>query len=138
MNQLIVNWIRQEEHRFTTTGDWQTWEPASWNDENNPLTVTVTRLPDWRYTMCVCFHELIEACWCKLHGVTTEECDRFDEYYEGLYKSGKAPVDKDAGDDRSCPYFRGHQWGKLFERIVAFVLKVKWKDYDRAASEADG
>jgi hypothetical protein len=137
MNKIFILWVDKEYQKFNTTGYWETRHPKTWEngETDNDIAIAVNRLPDWRYQISVTFHELIELCWCKLHGVTTKECDDFDEIYEELYRSGKIPQTKDPGDDKKCPYYRGHQWGKLFERIVCFILKVKWKEYVKSCRE---
>ena len=60
--------------------------------------------------------------WCIAHGVTTEQCDRWDSYYEKEYAAGRISRKKAPGDDKQCPYYWGHFWGNivswLFDKIV--------------------
>lgn len=120
---LELKIIPHKEQIFSTGGYW-TDDPKT-----NVNEIWVSRMADWRYIVCVLFHELIEWAWCRSRGVTQKACDDFDAYYEELYKTGKVSLDKDAGSDRKCPYFWGHWWGNRFERIVAWILKVNWKEY---------
>lgn len=119
---INIEIIPQKEHRFTTIGDW-------WVDENGNLQVKISKMADWRYEIAVLFHELIEFFICKHLGITTEECDEFDAFYETQYEQGIIDRSKEAGFDKRCPYRKGHIWGARFERMIVFLLGASWKKY---------
>src|SRR5438093_1086338 len=99
---------------LTTVGFW-------WFDEAGQLHIEVKPLPDWRYSLAVIGHEWLEAVWCRLRGVTTEQCDRFDEMCELEFDEGKRDVNIEPGFDKTCPYRFGHVLGSWWERFVITV-----------------
>ena len=114
--------IPQDEHRFTTIGDW-------WVDEKGVLQMRISKMADWRYEVAVLFHELIEFFVCKHLGIETKECDEFDLFYETQYEKGLIDRSKEAGFDKRCPYQKGHRWGARFERLIIWILGASWKKY---------
>lgn len=127
---IYVRCIPQDQHRFTTIGDW--WE------DGDVLEVRISAELDWRYQFAVLFHELIEFGICKVAGITTVECDAFDALFEREYEFGKWPRSVEAGFDKRCPYRRGHVWGSRFERLVIFLLGASWSGYIDACDKLMG
>lgn len=117
--KLNIRTVPQCEHRFTTIGDW--WE------RDGTLEVRISYLPDWRWQIGVLVHELVEWIYCKRRGITSDECDRFDRFYEEQYRSKVIPVEKEAGYDKRCPYHRGHVWGDRIAWLVEWLLGVDQK-----------
>lgn len=110
---------------FTTVGYWRWSEPQN----KGTLIIEVARFSDWRYSLAVWGHELIEALYCKLRGITTEECDNFDALYEEGYADGSIAKEKEAGDDRRCPYHWGHMAGVCWEYICIYGTLASWRGY---------
>lgn len=125
---IVIKIIPYSQQIFSTGGYWK-------EDKEGNVELWISKVKDWRFIVALLFHELIEWAWCKIRGITTEMCDAFDAYYEGLYRQGVVSVDKDPGDDKRCPYYRGHWWGKIFERLVIFILRASWKEYCKAYDE---
>jgi hypothetical protein len=92
-------------------------------------------MKDFRHTLMVFLHEIVEVFLCIKDGITTEECDAFDEIYEQGYKDGTIPVEKEAGYDKKCPYRKGHVWGDRVSWFVGVLLGVNWKEYSRECDE---
>lgn len=121
---MIFKTVTMKEQPFLTQGDWQT-------DKDGNMVSTIAECEDWRFWAIVAIHEMVEYFICKLRGVTIEDCNKFDAMYEEGYRSGKIPLDKEAGYDKRCPYHRGHVWGDRFAWVLAKLLRVKIKDYNR-------
>lgn len=121
-------------HGYTTVGWW------GWTELMNrgTLVVEVSKLPDWRYSLAVIGHEFIEAAWCKLFRIYTEECDAFDDWMETQYASGNVRSDFEGGFHEHCPYRTGHVLGSWWERFVITVTFASWKSYDRACNDVMG
>lgn len=115
---------------FTTVGYW------AFDGMLNKGTLHIYCLPmaKLRFIAAVVGHELIEALYCRLCGITTEECDRWDSEFEQRYSSGTLPVDIEPGDDPKCPYHRGHWLGCVWERVWIALTLAGWEAY---TSECD-
>lgn len=120
---IDIRFIPHAQHRFTTIGHWFV--------ENGTLVIHVSEEICWQNKIAVIFHELIEAGICISKGITTEQCDAFDEVFEQEYERGVWPKSVEAGFDPRCPYRKGHVWGSRFERIVIFLLGANWKECNR-------
>ncbi len=118
--KIDIQFIPHSQHKFTTIGHWFV--------DNDTLTIQISEEICWPNKIAVLFHELIESCMCISKGITTEECDAFDEIFEREYELGIWPKSVEAGYDPRCPYRRGHIWGSRFERVVIFLLGASWKD----------
>lgn len=119
---IKITFIPHKEHRFTTIGFWYV--------EKNTLHIEISKEICWENRVAVLFHELIEAAICISKGITTEQCDEFDELFELEYAMGKWPKSVEAGFDKRCPYRKGHIWGSRFERLVIFLLGADKKKLD--------
>lgn len=119
---------------FTTVGYWFWDRPGN----RGRLTIQVHRMNDWRHELAVWGHEIIEAAYCKLARVTTEECDLFDNMYEQWYRDGTKPKSEEPGCDPKCPYHRGHMWGIVWEEIVIFATMASWEKYESECNKIMG
>ena len=117
--------IRKEQLRFLTVGYWYFTEP----NNKGTLIIQCVKMRDWRFEFAVFGHECLEALYCWLFRVTTEKADEFDAMYERGYNDGSISKDKEAGDDRRCPYFIGHKLGVLWEYICIYGTLASWKAY---------
>ena len=115
---------------YTTVGYWS-WDKP---DNKGTLTIEVSKMKDWRHELAVWGHEIIEVFYCWLFGVTTEEADKFDSFYEAEYAAGRISPEDEAGDDRRCPYHWGHMGGVVWEHIV---IRVTFASMVRYAEECN-
>lgn len=127
---IDIQFIPHSKHKFTTIGYWFMTDMEDAGGET--LHIQISRELEWKYRIAVLFHELIEVTICMASGITTEECDRFDAMFEYEYSIGRWPKSVEAGFDKRCPYRKGHIWGTRFERLVIFLLKASWRDYNTA------
>jgi hypothetical protein len=106
-------------HRAGITGaDW-------FYDEAGELHIKVSRMSDWRYTVTLLTHELVEALMCRHNGVTPKDVDEFDMPYARTHE-----FDLNAGDEPDAPYRHEHCLATAIERILAAELDIIWKSYD--------
>lgn len=119
-----------QEKPLTTVGYWA-FMPGKPGDFAQPgwLDIEVLHLSDIRFHWAVVGHELIEAFYCRLFGISTEVCDQWDEHFEWLYSQGKVPKSVEAGDVRGCPYFVGHLLGKAWEHLCIRLTFASWERY---------
>jgi hypothetical protein len=110
---------------FTTVGYWKWTLPHN----KGTLIIQVHKLP-WRFELAVWGHELVEVFYCWLFGITTEEADKFDSFYEQEYEVGRIPKTAEPGCDARCPYHWGHMAGIVWERICIYGTFASWKKYE--------
>jgi hypothetical protein len=118
----------------TTCGFWR------WDQSRNKGTLHIYCVPlsKRRYRWAVLGHEIIEAVYCKLFRVTTEEADRWDIAFERSYEVGEFPYSFEAGDHPDCPYFFGHRLGVAWEYFCVYCTFADWADYERDCCAAMG
>lgn len=119
---IDVQFVPHTQHRYSTIGYWRV--------EDDILHIEISQEICWENRISVLFHELIEAAWCITHGITTAECDAFDDLFEREYTEGIRPKSVEAGHDKRCPYRKGHIWGCRFEWLVLFILGADKKKCD--------
>ncbi len=111
--------------KTTTVGFW------AWTKTGNKGTLIIqcAAMQLWRHELAVFGHECIEAIYCWLLGITTEQCDAWDAYYEREYDSGRISKEIEAGDDPRCPYHWGHMAGVVWEYLCIYATFGSWKKY---------
>jgi len=116
-----IKTIPHSAQRYPTVGDW-------FFDAEGDLHVFVSSLGDEREEMLIAVHELVEVLQCKYQGVSAAEVDKFDIEFEKARPQGNTD---EPGDEPNAPYHRQHCLATGFERILAAVLGVKWKEYEK-------
>lgn len=119
---------------FLTVGYWKFDQPKN----KGTLYIQVIKLRDWRFEAAVWGHEIIEAFYCWLLGITTEQADEFDAMYERGYNDGSISKDKEAGHDRRCPYHWGHMMGVVWEHIWIPLTLASWSKYNDECNRVMG
>lgn len=117
---ITIKVVPHAEQRYPTVGDWQF-------DPDGNLTISVSKLSDWRHEMLVAVHELYEAILCEHAGITQEMVDKFDMDYEVNRPPGD---DSEPGDNPLAPYRMPHFRATTVERQLADSLNVDWKQYE--------
>lgn len=117
---LDLRIIPHNTQRYETVGDY-------WMDEKEIYQVRISKMSDWRYEFLVAFHEIFELAWVIWKKVDIKDIDKFDRAYEENRKEGDV---SEPGDDTKAPYYQGHQWATVLEKIAAAFLGVNWKKYD--------
>ena len=121
-------------HDYLTVGYWFWDEPKN----TGTLHIEVAKLPDWRYSLAVFGHEFVEAIYCWMRGITTEECDVFDDKCELEFIAGTRDPRVEPGFDGLCPYRNGHILGSWWEWFIIHVTFASWKKYDTACNKVMG
>ena len=115
--RIQIETVAHAQQRYETTGDW-------WWDPDDTLQMRVSALTDWRHSVLIAVHELVEALLCKAHGVSTEAVDAWD--------LGPGHELDEPGDDPRAPYHREHEFAGCMERLLAHELGIDWNDYEDA------
>lgn len=146
--------IEHAQQSYDTIGDWNFIAPTQ------ATHIRVSKLPDRRFEILVAVHELVEAEWCRQHGITPEEVTAFDLAFEErrqkqitrleqqlgrlISKRARGATvistkrllrdwrQREPGDDPEAPYFEGHQFATKIEKQIARELGVEWKVYEAA------
>ncbi len=122
-------------HGYLTVGYWMFEDRVN---NKGVLTIEVAKLPDWRMGLAVIGHELLEALYCKVRGISTIACDDFDDWAETQYAQNIWPKTFEAGFFESCPYRIGHVIGSYWERFIITVTFANWRLYDQACNRVMG
>lgn len=125
MKQIVIEFIPHDHQRYETVGDW-------FFDAQGDLHIRVSDLGNFLFNFLVASHELVEVVLCMQHGVTQEEVDKFDMEFELARQPGN--VDE-PGDNMLAPYYSEHQLASGVERLLAAMLGVNWKEYERKVEE---
>lgn len=121
--QVIIKTIEHSEQRYDTVGDWQM--------TGDGLLITVSKMHDIRYELCVAVHELCEALMCIHKGVDQYSVDQFDINYE---KNRGDNDTSEPGDSPLAPYNRQHIIATTIERILAGELDIDWNKYNETVN----
>jgi len=117
---ITIRAVDHKDQRYPTCGDWQF-------DAEGNLTITVSKLNDWRHEMLLAVHELYEAILCEHAGITQELVDKFDMDFEAKRASTD---DSEPGDHPDAPYRLPHFRATNVERQLADHLAVDWQEYE--------
>jgi hypothetical protein len=120
--KICLETIPHEHQRYPTVGDWYYTDSGDWK-------IKVSCLVDWRYTFLVMFHEMIEMALCRFDGVPEEAVTEFDTNFEEHRINGDL---MEPGDDPLAPYHWQHQMATMFEKVMARLLRVDWREYEEA------
>ena len=121
VRSVTITTIPHETHRYPTVGDWV------YRRKSEHLTVFVSETGDWRESMSVAIHELVEAVLCIQHGVDPDAVDEFDMHFE---KTRDFQDESEPGDDPKAPYYHEHQIATNVEHNVAMHLGLHWPSYN--------
>jgi hypothetical protein len=113
--EITVRAIPYSQMRYPTLGDWQF--------KGDALEVTVAQQEDWRHEALLAVHEIVEALACKYNGVSETAVDAFDLAHLDAEEPGELP---------DCPYGAEHADAYAIERVVARILNVNWRAYNKA------
>ena len=80
---------------------------------------------DWRYSALVMVHELVEMILTKHRNVSWKAIDKFDMDHPEL---------DDPGCDPRAPYYAEHMFAMRVEKMLASLLGVEWKEYNKSFS----
>jgi hypothetical protein len=107
--------IAHKNQRYETSGDYWRVSPTVW-------VLHVSRMSDWRFEALVLIHEIVEMVLTTQYNIKWKDIDRFDM---------DNPQLDDPGDSKKAPYHWEHKWATRVERLCAWLLDVKWSEYQR-------
>jgi hypothetical protein len=127
MKENILITIESVPHylqRYPTVGDFQ----EEIREDETAVYISVSKMSDWRYMVLVGVHELIEYSIVKHNKISLKKIDAFDIAYEKNRKKGDV---SEPGDAKGCCYRVPHQFATKVEKLLAVVLGVNWKKYEK-------
>jgi len=114
---ITIRVVPPEQQRYKTVGDWP-------RDLSHPdgAEIIVSDTGDWRESICIAVHELMEAIVCKQQGITAAMVDADDALplTEGYDEHGDMPTVR---------YHEAHDFAMTIERALAHKLGLDWKVY---------
>ena len=113
--------------KSTTVGYWAWSRPLNHGD----LTIYCTKMSKKRFMWAVFGHECLESLYCWIKGITTEMCDKYDQWCEEEYKAGRAEYVEEMAFRKNCPYRWGHVGGTIIEYIIIYGLFASWSEYEK-------
>jgi hypothetical protein len=122
---IFIQTIPHSDQRYPTVGDW------FYSNGGTVLNIYVSKMGNWKYEFLVALHELVEVFICRHQKISQQAVDKFDIAYENARRAGD---DSECGDHPKAPYQFAHSIASGVERIVAAVIGVKWKTYEKALS----
>lgn len=120
MLNLEAKSIPHSQQRYETTGDYY--------NEGDKEIIRVSDLGDSNMEWLIFIHEAIEKRLTEHNGIEEPEIKAFDEAFEASREPGNLD---EPGDDSKAPYYREHQWATSVERLLAWLLKVDWHEYEK-------
>lgn len=119
---ITIQTIPHDSQAYETVGNWRF-------DQNGNLLIEVSDMGNWKYSLLVALHELVEVSLCKDRNIPQAVVDEFDINYEKERTEGKHGPDDEPGDDPAAPYRREHFFATNLERLLAAELGVDWEEY---------
>jgi len=144
MLTIQIEQIAHADQRYPTVGDWYFSQVTPAGEHNlapdRPilsliqsrealviLHIKASVLPDWKHTMLIAVHELVEVLLCINDGVSQEAVDKFDFKYERTRPAGD---DSEPGDAVLAPYRNQHCYATAVERMLCAAFNLPWAEYE--------
>jgi hypothetical protein len=112
-NRISIKTIEHSLQRYNCLDDWRILY-------NEDLDVIVSNTGLLEYNALILIHGLIEAVLCNIHGITTEQVDKWDLKCK----------DDDPGMNPKAPYHSEHMDAIAIEKIVCCMFGLDWKQYE--------
>lgn len=123
MKAIQIQVIAHKGHRIkNTAGDYFEYSPGHW-------AVLVSDLGNWKLSMILALHELVEMILTQNRGITERIVTAWDKHVT------KVDPDAEPGEVLGCPYRLEHRFAEKIERMVAREMGVKWRDYLKALDD---
>jgi hypothetical protein len=116
LKSILMVVIPHKSQRYPTVGDWVEPSPGQ-------RMVSVSDVGNDNSNFLIGSHEEIEQHWCKMHGVTQADVDRWDMAFNG---------EGEPGDDPECPYHEGHVIAMKHERELCADYGLDWEAHETA------
>lgn len=126
IREVAIAVIDHKEQLYPTSGNY-------WYDKDKQrLTIVVSKTDDWRESIAVAIHELVEASLCLDRGINFDDITTFDIDFERAYAVDplRFPTDE-PGEMPEAPYFKEHAVADVVERLVVKEFGIPWVSYDR-------
>lgn len=125
IKRIIIEVIPHAKQLYETCGNY-------YFDTEGDLRICVSEMSDNRYEMLIAVHELTEVLQTEFLGIPEPDIAKFDIEFERKRLPGNLD---EPGDDPDAPYKNSHCFSTGFERIMAALLNVDYKSYEKACNE---
>jgi hypothetical protein len=121
--RILIETVPHERNRNNQVGDYRYMEDGT-------LYITVSNMGDEKMEWLVALHEMIEEMLAKSDGITEEQINDYDIYYEKKREMGLVDENSEDGFASDCIYKKYHTIATGCEMILAAQLGVDWLNYD--------
>lgn len=123
MMKIIIETVPHSQNRNNQCGDYRYMPDGS-------LYVTVSSLNDPKMEWLIAMHEVIEEFLAKNDGISEEQINDYDIYYEKRREMGLVAEDSENGFAPDCIYKKYHTIATGIEMMLAAQLGVDWLQYN--------
>lgn len=127
--KITIDFIEHNDQRYNTVGDWTITDSGDLEIRVSKLG-TVSRPSIAEYLIAI--HELVEAVFCTLNGVTPKMVDNWD-----LGDRWEARGFSEPGADVLAPYHNEHMLAEIVERMLAQFYGLEWRTYGQMVERAE-
>lgn len=125
INEIRIKIIPHNEQRADVNiGDYWEISPGVWE-------VRVSDLKDWRKSMIVTVHELVELIQTESLGIKEPDIQAFDEQWAQDHPNSS----DEPGNDLKAPYHDQHVFSDCIERLLCHKLGIPWSEHEAAVDE---
>lgn len=115
--EIEIKFSDKEEMRYYT-----------WDDyfkQGDKMIFQILRKEREIYTRITLIHALIEQTLCTEKGITPDDVDKFDFWFENEYTC----LIKEPGDHPRCPYREEHYFADMVDHMICKHLGIDFNDY---------
>lgn len=136
---IIIEFVDHKDQRYDTCGDWQEIRPPrppkdAYEGQLAPpphYKISVSRTHNWRSSVAVAVHELVEMVLCIDACISQAQVDTFDFDWEQRQNDPRVlPLYDEPGDDPHAPYYKQHQIATTVERILIEAFGLTWHKHN--------
>lgn len=125
ISKVTIEFIPAVDQRYRTSADWV------YNEVTGEVRILASQTPDWRDSIAVAIHELVEAVLCAHVGVSQQAVDTFDIDWERRKDLGETTA-YEPGQDPAAPYHSQHMLATAIELLVTNALERNWDEHNLA------
>jgi hypothetical protein len=116
LSDILITFVPHAKQRYETMGDWYVNDKGQW-------VIVVDEMGDWRKSVAVAIHELVEMSLCMDRGIEEQDVTDFDLKFNATETPGES------GDEPDAPYHKEHRFATHIEREIVEELGVEWGTY---------
>jgi len=125
---ITIKTIPHKEQDYDTVGNWKITP--------HEMLIFVSDMDNDDSEFVIGIHEAIEAWLCEKNGISQDDVDNWDMWYEEAREQGTAacgcPIypTSEPGNDKHCPYRKEHQFTTKIEKMLVKRGGMDWTQHD--------